>query len=212
MKLLPGELASDTVAFERLQCEARAASALDHPNICSIYHLGEHEGRPFIVMQLLEGQTLREWIDATGVRRTASRVQEVVEIAIQIADGLHAAHKKGIIHSDIKPANIFITSCGQAKILDFGVAKFIEIDASPPRESRAECAVSESCIVRTRDPRLTQTGTSVGTPSYLSPEQIRSEKLDARSDLFSFGLVLYEMATGCRAFSGNTTTVIRDES
>jgi serine/threonine protein kinase/tetratricopeptide (TPR) repeat protein len=210
VKFLPGELASDAVAFERLQREARAASALDHPNICSIYHLGEHEGQPFIVMQLLEGQTLREWIDATGVRRTASPVQELVEIAIQIADGLHAAHKKGIIHSDIKPANIFITSGGQSKILDFGVAKFIDIDALPPGESRAECAVGESGIVRTRDSRLTQTGTSVGTPSYLAPEQIRREELDARSDLFSFGLVLYEMATGCRAFSGNTTTVIRD--
>jgi serine/threonine protein kinase/Flp pilus assembly protein TadD len=207
LKFLPGELASDPVAYERLQSEARAASSLDHPNICSIYQLGEHEGQPFIVMQLQEGRTLREWIDSSVRPAPAERMSELFDLAIQIADGLDAAHQKGIIHRDIKPANIFVTTRGQVKILDFGVAKFI--DAADLAESKsASCSAEDDN--RDTNLHLTRTGASVGTPSYLSPEQIRREKLDARTDLFSLGLVLYEMATGRRAFSGSTTTIIRE--
>jgi serine/threonine protein kinase/tetratricopeptide (TPR) repeat protein len=207
LKFLPSELASDPVAFERLQREARAASSLDHPNICSIYQLGEHDGQPFIVMQLLEGQTLREWIESAAGKPTPERVRGTIELTIQIADGLEAAHQKGIIHRDIKPTNIFITSRGRAKILDFGVAKFV--DAAEMVEPNAASA-SEGSIAGAANPHLTRTGASVGTPSYLSPEQIRRENIDGRSDLFSLGLVLYEMATGQRTFSGNTATVIRN--
>jgi len=203
IKLLPAELASQPGAFERFEREARAASSLDHPNICSIYQLGEHEGQPFIVMQLLEGQTLREWIEAGNGRGTPERLREFVDYAIQIADGLDAAHQKGIIHRDIKPANIFITQRGQAKILDFGVAKFVESTETTPN---AEGSTSPPVA----DGNQARTAASLGTPSYLSPEQIRRQKLDTRTDLFSFGLVLYEMATSQRAFPGSTTTVIRE--
>ena len=210
MKFLPSELARDPKAFERMQREARAASSLDHPNICAIYELGEHEGQPFIVMQLLEGQTLREWIEGEPGASSGVRLNRIVEFAIQIVDGLEAAHQKGIIHRDIKPANIFITNRGDAKILDFGVAKFVEaVDLSDAKLGDA-VATDGDGTQRAVDLHLTRTGDSVGTPFYLSPEQIRREKLDARTDLFSFGLVLYEMAAGRRAFSGNTATVIRD--
>ena len=205
MKFLPGELASDPVAFERLQREARAASALDHPNICAIYELDEHEGRPFIVMQLLEGKTLREWIENSARENTHARLNQLLDLAMQIADGLEAAHQKGVIHRDIKPANIFITSRGEAKILDFGVAKFLELPEVAPELAQP---LQEGGMPA--NPSLTRTGASVGTPYYLSPEQIRGEKLDARTDLFSLGLVLYEMATGHRAFAGNTAPVIRE--
>ena len=208
LKFLPGELASDPIAYERLQSEARAASSLDHPNICSIYQLGEHEGQPFIVMQLLEGRTLREWIDSTVHPAPAERMNELLGLAVQIADGLEAAHQRGIIHRDIKPANIFVTNRGQVKILDFGVAKFI--DAADLTGSEVAAPPSSENESSNTSLHLTRTGASIGTPSYLSPEQIRREKLDARTDLFSFGLVLYEMATGRRAFSGSTTTIIRD--
>jgi len=201
IKFLPSELAHDPKAFERFEREARAASALDHHNICSIYQLGEHEGQPFIVMQLLEGQTLREWI-GTEPCHGRPRFQELLLLAVQILDGLDVAHQKGILHRDIKPANIFVTSTGEVKILDFGVAKFLsQLD---PTESVSNEAGAF------RHLNLTATGSSMGTPSYLSPEQIRGERLDARSDLFSFGLVLYEMVTGQRAFAGNTAPVIRD--
>ena len=210
LKFLPSEMASDPVAFERLQREARAASSLDHPNICSIYQLGEHDGQPFIVMQLLEGQTLREWIEAGASAEAGERVKDVIGLAIQIADGLEAAHQKGIIHRDIKPTNIFITSRGQAKILDFGVAKFVDAAEPVDTVSGAVRPVLEGLDGAAIDAHLTRTGASIGTPSYLSPEQIRREKLDARTDLFSFGLVLYEMATGQKAFSGNTATSIQD--
>jgi serine/threonine protein kinase len=207
LKFLPGELATIPTAFERFEREARAASALDHPNICSIYQLGEFENQPFIVMQLLEGQTLRQWIEEAANRDRPSRLHELLDLAIQITEGLEAAHHRGIIHRDIKPANIFITSRGQAKILDFGVAKFV--DAVELAELKKD-AGAESSVHAAVDPHLTRTGISLGTPSYLSPEQVRREKLDARTDLFSFGLVLYEMATGQRAFSGKTAAVIRE--
>jgi len=203
LKFLPGELASDPVAFERLQREARAASALDHPNICSIYQLDEHEGQPFIVMQLLEGQTLRDWIESAANKNTAERVQALTDIGVQIADGLQAAHQKGIIHRDIKPANIFVTNRSQVKILDFGVAK--HLDAAEPSHD-----VTGSTNAPLTDPRLTRTGLSFGTPSYFSPEQIKREKLDSRTDIFSFGLVLYEMATGQQPFRGDSEAEIYD--
>jgi serine/threonine protein kinase len=205
MKFLPGELASDPAAFERMQREARAASALDHPNICAIYELDEHEGRPFIVMQLLEGKTLRQWIENSASENKQARLNQLLDLAVQIADGLEAAHQKGIIHRDIKPANIFITSRGEAKILDFGLAKFLELPELAPALGQRSQETAEVA-----NPALSRTGASMGTPSYLSPEQIRGEKLDARSDLFSLGLVLYEMATGGRAFAGDTAAVIRE--
>ena len=209
LKFLPSELANDPKAFERFEREARAASALDHPNICSIYQLGEYEGQPFIVMQLLEGQTLREWIEHAASKTTPTRTEQLQDIAIQIANGLEAAHQKGIIHRDIKPANIFVTSRGEAKILDFGVAKFMVADGVA--EDASIRSDPGSCgHLDVSDTRLTPTGVSMGTPSYLSPEQVCGEKLDARTDLFSFGLVLYEMATGQQAFPGKTGAVIRD--
>ena len=205
LKFLPGELTSDPVAFERLQREARAASALDHPNICAIYELDEHAGRPFIVMQLLEGETLRQWIENSVRQNTHARLNSLLDLAIQIADGLAAAHQKGVIHRDIKPANIFITTRGEVKILDFGVAKFLELPELAPQLAQS---LQEGGMAA--NPSLARTGASVGPPYYLSPEQIRGEKLDARTDLFSLGLVLYEMATGHRAFAGDTAPVIRD--
>src|SRR5260370_5793118 len=206
VKFLPGELATDALAFGRLQREARAASSLDHPNICSIYELGEHEGQPFIVMQLLQGQTLRDWIESAAKETTRTRLNQLLDFAIQVVDGLEAAHQKGIIHRDIKPANIFITGRGEAKILDFGVVKCLDsvhaFHHGAPADDGAGGSAQQKRIIAFPDPSLTRTGLSMGTPSYLSPEQVRREKLDARSDLFSFGLVLYEMATGERAFSG----------
>jgi serine/threonine protein kinase/Flp pilus assembly protein TadD len=205
LKFLPSELSKDPKALERMQREARAASSLDHPNICAIYELGEHEGQPFIVMQLLEGRTLREWIESGSDLRTS----EGLNIAIQIADGLHAAHQKGIVHRDIKPANIFVTNRVEGKILDFGVAKVLGPD--PPRQG-AQADTTDKTGVHAGHPEAsaTQTNDSLGTPSYLSPEQLRGETLDARTDLFSFGLILYEMATGRKAFPGNNTTLIRE--
>jgi len=194
IKFLPGEMAADEKAFERVQQEARAASSLDHPNICGIYELGEHEGRPFIVMQLLQGQTLREWIEKAADRESPSCINQVLQLSVQICAGMEAAHGKGIIHRDIKPANIFITNRGEAKILDFGVAKSVR-DAGGKDEEAGGPA---------------EAGASIGTPAYLSPEQIRGESPDTRTDLFSFGLVLYEMATGQQAFSGKTAAAIHE--
>jgi eukaryotic-like serine/threonine-protein kinase len=209
LKFLPSELANDPKALDRIQREARAASALDHPSICAIYELGEHDGQPFIVMQLLEGQTLREWIESTSASSEANRLTEIIGFGGQIADGLDAAHRKGIIHRDIKPPNIFITNRGEAKILDFGVAKFVDVEAP---ESATGNESREQVGKRSASPEisLNQTGDSLGTPSYLSPEQVRREELDARTDLFSFGLVLYEMITGHKGFSGSSTTGIQE--
>jgi eukaryotic-like serine/threonine-protein kinase len=210
MKFLPSELASDKAAFERLQREARAASLLDHSNICSIYELGEHDGQPFIVMQLLEGKTLREWIEENRDKAKAC-VASVLDFGIQIADALEEAHQKRIIHRDIKPANIFITKQHQVKILDFGVAKFVDgMESFEAAAVVGEAASSSSTGFA--DLSLTRTGLTMGTPSYLSPEQLQREKVDARTDIFSFGLVLYEMATGRRAFPAKTATDIREAS
>jgi serine/threonine protein kinase/Tol biopolymer transport system component len=212
IKFLPVELASDPNSFERLEREARAASALEHPNICPIYELGEHEGQPFIVMQLLEGQTLQERIETASQQKKPLPTSEMLDLALQIAAGLEAAHTKGIIHRDVKPANIFITKPSEVKILDFGLAKMIEEDL--PQETRDHAALSENAAVAPTEAlanlRLTRTGTTVGTAHYMSPEQVRGEALDPRTDMFSFGLVLYEMATGQRAFPGNTVVLVHD--
>src|ERR1700690_3829382 len=198
LKFLPEELRADPRALERFEREARAVSALDHPNICTIHEFGEHEGQPFMVMPLLEGQTLRERI-AAGV---PLQKNSLLDLAIQIANGLNAAHQAGIIHRDIKPANIFVTARGEPKILDFGLAKLTgDSEAAPYKEA--------SMVVSTHL-SLTRAGVALGTAAYMSPEQVRGEKLDARTDLFSFGLVLYEMATGQQAFSGETAAVLHD--
>jgi serine/threonine protein kinase/DNA-binding winged helix-turn-helix (wHTH) protein len=220
LKFLPEELGDNPKALERFECEARAASALDHPNICSIYEFGEHEGQPFIVMQLLEGQTLRDRLAAGSLRdsgscpsaKTAFTVQRLLDIAVQISDGLEAAHEKGIIHRDIKPANIFLTNTGVAKILDFGVAKLIEFGENAELAGdQDDQAAPRAALDRTLAALdLTRTGIAMGTAGYMSPEQVRGEKLDARTDLFSFGLVLYEMATGQRPFSGETAALVHD--
>src|SRR5579864_990784 len=210
LKFLPEELAHDASAMERLEREARAASALNHPKICTIYEVEEHNDQPFIVMELLEGQTLRELISAHkplsgGVAQAGPlEIQMLLGLAVQIAEGLDAAHKKGIIHRDIKPANIFITTSGQAKILDFGLAKLQELEAPDLGPS----TLSETTPQLVSNLNLTRTGVAMGTAGHMSPEQVRAEKLDARTDLFSFGLVLYEMAAGQRAFSGETAPIL----
>ena len=291
LKFLPVEVGNDSRALERFKREARAASSLDHPNICAIHELEEHEGKPFIVMQLLEGQTLRDWLASATAEEKLGALQKLPSIAVQVVEGLQAAHEKGIVHRDIKPANIFLTNKGVAKILDFGLAQLIETSEEDHSEAAAKVGddtgsfaiaseltagapitagepsaspaflptrfgrelwlggkkrqdekdnrargdtdlsgfsddgkaaagaspVSASftrAIANTGDGgtglHLTGTGFSFGTAAYMSPEQIRGEKLDARTDLFSFGLVLYEMFSGQRAFSGETAAVVHE--
>jgi serine/threonine protein kinase len=218
LKFLPEDSAKDSAALGRFEREARAASALEHPNICPIYEFGEHEGRPFLVMQLLEGQTLRELISTGDQGKSPVELSRLLDLATQIVDGLDAAHQKGIIHRDIKPANIFVTSPGQAKILDFGLAKLASLARAPSDshvlfhsddEETSQEAAQEPVPWAVSDVSISLTGVAMGTAGYMSPEQVRGEKLDARTDLFSFGLVLYEMATGQRAFKGDTGPVLQ---
>ncbi len=208
IKFLPEDSAKDPAALGRFEREARSASALEHPNICPIYEFGDHAGQAFLVMQLLEGQTLRELMSATESRKPPLEVLELLDLAIQITDGLDAAHRHGIIHRDIKPANIFVTTEGHSKLLDFGLAKLAGCSTVAERDSQHD-SPDGAAPPSTPDPILSRTGVAMGTAGYMSPEQIRGEELDARTDLFSFGSVLYEMATGRRAFIGDTEQVLR---
>jgi serine/threonine protein kinase len=190
LKFVPEELARDRQAVERLISEARTASGLNHPNICTIHDIGEHEGQPFIVMELLKGQTLRDRLASAPLK-----THDVIDLGIQVADALDCAHQRSIIHRDIKPANLFLVERGPVKVLDFGLAKLVP--------NQASVSTTE---IQTRD--LTAHGVTLGTVSYMSPEQVTGEELDGRTDLFSLGVVMYEALTGHAPFTGKTTAVI----
>jgi DNA-binding winged helix-turn-helix (wHTH) protein/tetratricopeptide (TPR) repeat protein/tRNA A-37 threonylcarbamoyl transferase component Bud32 len=208
LKFLPEEFAGDAVALKRFEREAQTASALNHPNICTIYEIGEHEGQPFIAMELLQGDNLRDHLSAS--EQNSLPLPELLEISAQICDGLQAAHDKGIIHRDIKPANIFLCKSGRVKILDFGLAKLAGTELGLVKGEPASTTERATSSTEDLKKALTGSGTIGGTAGYMSPEQVRHEELDTRSDLFSFGLVVYEMACGQRTFTGQTLVDVHE--